>query len=74
MRAIMHFFFVSRECFHFRACFASSLTSCDFLKSPPPSPSVYFMMMMTSMRSQASDVMRMIRHVDIRIFPRNIRE
>lgn len=54
---------------------SSSLTSfsLDFLKMPPFNPSVYFMMMITSISSQASDVIRMIRQVLIRIFPRNIR-
>lgn len=54
--------------------FPSSLTSFSrvFLKMPPFNPSVYFMMMITSINSQASDVIRIIRQVLIRIFPRNI--
>lgn len=48
------------------------LTSCEPLKMLRLSPSVYFMMMITSMRSHASDVIRMILQVLIRIFPRNI--
>lgn len=80
--AIVHFkhkysLSVHCNCFHFRLRSEeeerSSLTSlCDFLKIPPPSPSVYFIMMITSINSHASDVIKIIRQVLIRIFPRNI--
>lgn len=52
---------------------SSSLTSFSFgfLKKPP---SVYFIIRMTSTNNHANDVIRIIRQVLVRIFPRNILE